>query len=397
MEDVINTWLDSVSGKDWVWYAKRLSANDTGATDSNQEGIYIPKPVLWSVFPSMKSGSNPDAFFNASVMPYQQDRTLRAIWYNNKTRNETRITRWNQPQRILDSDLTGGLVLFAFHLSSPEKDTNEAAIWICQGLAEENAIEDRVGPVDPGEGIVHHPSGNIEIGEPLPEPTLKGCSLSESEIPSEWLNTFPSGQTLVDHSLKRMPASSELSDARLLIRRNCESALFYSVERASAMPRILAGFASVDEFVDYANSITNRRKSRSGKSLELHLKAIFMEEGLSFAHGDTSEGNKRPDFLFPHVTAYKDKAWPSKKLRMLASKTTCKDRWRQILNEADRIPSKHLVTLQQGVSENQFKEMTAAGVILVVPIGLHKSYPEPIRPKLLTLETFINETKIVCN
>ena len=41
----------------------------------------------------------------------------------------------------------------------------------------------------------------------------------------------------------------------------------------------------------------------------------------------------------------------SNKLTMLASKTTCKDRWRQILNEADRIKIKHLFTLQQGISK----------------------------------------------
>ncbi len=39
---------------------------------------------------------------------------------------------------------------------------------------------------------------------------------------------------------------------------------------------------------------------------------------------------------------------------MLATKARCKDRWCQILNEADRIERKHLLTLRQGVSESQF-------------------------------------------
>lgn len=145
-----------------------------------------------------------------------------------------------------------------------------------------------------------------------------------------------------------------------------------------------------------ANSITNRRKSRAGKSLELHLNTIFSEEGLDFAHGETSENKKRPDFLFPSVAAYQDPSWPASRLRMLASKTTCKDRWRQILNEADRIPQKHLITLQQGVSKNQFKEMQRAGVILVAPQKLHKSYPESVQPELVSLEQFIGETKLAC-
>jgi type II restriction enzyme len=121
---------------------------------------------------------------------------------------------------------------------------------------------------------------------------------------------------------------------------------------------------------------------------------IFLEEDLSqFAHDQISEGKKRPDFLFPSVDAYRDLNFSAEKLRMLAAKTTCKDRWRQILSEAGRIPIKHLLTLQEGVSLNQFKEMEEEGVILVVPTSLHRSYPEVIRPKLKTLESFISETK----
>jgi len=47
--------------------------------------------------------------------------------------------------------------------------------------------------------------------------------------------------------------------------------------------------------------------------------------------------------------------------------TTCKDRWRQVINEADRIPEKHLFTLQPTISKNQLREMTDEKVHLVVP------------------------------
>lgn len=392
----IEDWLDSVSGRDWVWYAKRLSANDSGATQSHQAGIYIPKKVLWTIFPSMKSGNNPDAWFKGSIFPNDETRNLRAIWYNQGTRDETRITQWNRPTRLLETDLTGGIVIFAFHVTSPVHDVTDASIWFCQSEAEEMVVEDRIGNIDPGEGIVHHPSGIISFEPTISESFRKGCTLNESEIPSEWLLEFPSGQKLIEKALSFMPAHSEPPDARLLTRRDCESAIFYSVEQAFVLPRIKAGFQTVNEFVDLANSITNRRKSRAGKSLELHLKSIFSEEKLDYSHGEISEGNKKPDFLFPSILAYKDHAWPASKLRMLASKTTCKDRWRQILNEADRIPNKHLVTLQQGVSENQFLEMREAGVTLVVPTQLQKSYPASVQPALLSLEQFIAETKQVC-
>ena len=82
---------------------------------------------------------------------------------------------------------------------------------------------------------------------------------------------------------------------------------------------------------------------------------------------------------------------------MLGAKTTVKDRWRQILNEARRIEKKHLLTLQEGVSTEQFREMQDEGVTLVVPKPLHKHYPDAVRPKLVSLTDFIAETRVVCS
>lgn len=75
---------------------------------------------------------------------------------------------------------------------------------------------------------------------------------------------------------------------------------------------------------------------------------------------------------------------------MLASKTTCKDRWRQILNEADKIKIKHLFTLQQGISENQLAEMFKYNVQLVVPETYLKSFSEKYRDRILTLGKFVS-------
>ena len=80
---------------------------------------------------------------------------------------------------------------------------------------------------------------------------------------------------------------------------------------------------------------------------------------------------------------------------MLAVKTTCKDRWWQILNEARRIDRKHLLTLQEGVSEKQFREMEEAQVQLVVPEPLIKTYPKSVRPHLQTLESFIADIRLL--
>ncbi|WP_269208154.1 type II restriction endonuclease [Sphingopyxis sp. MC1] len=103
----------------------------------------------------------------------------------------------------------------------------------------------------------------------------------------------------------------------------------------------------------------------------------------------------RPDFLFPSQAAYRDPAFPAERLRMLAAKTTLKERWGQVLREADRIPVKHILTLQEGVSESDFREITGAGIVLVVPQALHQRFPKPVRSSLLTLEAFLAEVRLL--
>ena len=151
----------------------------------------------------------------------------------------------------------------------------------------------------------------------------------------------------------------------------------------------------MEEFVAFANSVTNRRKSRAGKSLELQVKQIFDEERVEYSWGKATEDKRTPDFIFPSIEHYHNASWPASKLRMLAAKTTCKDRWRQVLNEAGRIGEKHLLTLQEGVSIPQYREMKSEGVILVVPRLLQGKYPTEIRDELLTLEEFLGSVSLL--
>ncbi len=53
---------------------------------------------------------------------------------------------------------------------------------------------------------------------------------------------------------------------------------------------------------------------------------------------------------------------------MLAVKTSTKDRWRQVLDEADRIVEKHLFTIApSGISVKQNKQMMDKHLRLVMP------------------------------
>jgi hypothetical protein len=149
----------------------------------------------------------------------------------------------------------------------------------------------------------------------------------------------------------------------------------------------------IEPFIKLMQSALQRRKSRAGSALENHLERIFTDHGVTYTRAGVTESNLKPDFIFPGISHYHDAAFPQAGLTMLASKSTCKDRWRQILNEAARIPSKHLLTLEPGISENQTEEMKTQGVQLVLPRSLHPTYTEKQQKWLMDVASFIGLVK----
>ena len=400
----LGDWINQFSDANSSWYIKRLAANDTLASGAHQAGPYFPKKVIFELFPSLHNSShpNPDVFFPLKIDSHDDSsRDIRAVWYNNKyfdgtgNRDETRLTNFGgKSSALLNENSTGAIALFCFQRQSGE-DARSCHVWVCRETAEEEFVENKFTTIDPGQPIfINNDSTKIGFSQ---NETPGGCHLSAEEIPPKWLTTFPTGREIIEKSVSLRPYTGIKADERLLKRRACEYQVFLSIEEARELPVIQAGFDSVDTFVARAQSVLQRRKSRSGNSLELHARQIMIEEGLvegtKFEHNVQSESGRRPDFLFPSKACYDNMAFPKNRLRMLGAKTTCKDRWRQIINEAKRIETKHLLTLQEGVSESQFKEMSDSKVKLVVPRGLIDKYPKSIRPKLQTLGDFIAEVR----
>ena len=392
-------WMTDFARPDRVWYAKRLSGNDTLANGTHQAGPYIPRDFLNSRFPSLNRPDvrNPDVRFELFIDSHSVSRTVRAVWYNNSlhggTRNESRLTNFGGiSSPLLDPENTGALAIFAFQ-QVQDPDSTNCRVWICKDPTEEERAEDLIGPVDPAQTVIWSPEHGRT--SELAKVPLR-CWLQPHEIPAGWIKSFPSGDEILKKAVELSPGQNKLDpDSRLLARRDCEYQVFQSIEEAIELPGIQAGFDGIDQFVARAQTVLQRRKVRSGRSLELHVRHIFREEGLTedhhFSHGTTSESGNRPDFLFPSQAHYLDPGFPEARLRMLAVKTTCKDRWRQVTREADRIRTKHLLTLQEGVSVNQYRQMTKSGVRLVVPERLIQRFPEEVRPDLTTLHGFIQD------
>ena len=393
--DELQAWWSNRPRPSFV-FAKRLRGNETGATGAHQVGVFVPKKLAITMFPTWATLPNPSAMLQTCTSSHDTPaRQTRLTWYNQGTRDEARITQWGgRASPLMDTSNTGSLIVMSFARPSAGAPPEVLDVWVCRDEHEEDVVEGWLGTVDPGTVRWFDDQGSNRSVEDTTS-LEKRCAPCEAEMPPEWRETFPDATTVVEQSIQRSADGKRRTvDDLLLRRRHCEFLLFERIEHAHVMPKLRAGFETIPAFIDFAHGVTNRRKARSGRSLELHLRRIFDEVGVVYSHGATTELNKKPDFLFTEER-YHDSKVSSDQLRMLAVKTTCKDRWRQILNEADRIPRKHLFTLQEGMSENQFLEMRAAGVQLVVPAATITSYPEAVRGEIWSLERLVNDLSSV--
>jgi type II restriction enzyme len=389
----LTRFLEEIDSQKFSWIIKRLSGNDTGLTGGHQVGLYVPRTFLETFIPEIcsKEEHNPSLTFKCYV-PSQDYMApnVKAIYYNSKYHpelglkkkyDEFRLTCWGGRQSPLQNhEYTGSICMIAAKRTG--NDIN-VLCWIAENADQEDLIEYWLGKeIEPGQ---------IYNSEQLENQDKNIIKL----LPKSWFSSFPSGRQIFDFIESQLPQYSweKTIDELLLKRRSLEFEVFTEVERRDVLPNVKDGFTSVDEFVKYANSVSNRRKSRTGISLELHLESIFRHKQLQFEAQAVTEQNKKPDFLFPSGSAYHNAMFPEFKLHMLASKTCCKDRWRQVINEADRIKTKHLFTLQEGVSENQLDEMSSNGIVLVVPSPIINSFPINYRDKIMNLTGFVDFIK----
>ena len=203
--------------------------------------------------------------------------------------------------------------------------------------------------------------------------------------------SFPCTRVFSEYARKTLPDLNprEDPDYVLLTWLEQEEVLFRTLEKYLITDRLKEGFGDdVDSFISFSLSVQNRRKSRAGHALENHLEEIFISRQICYQRGATTENRARPDFLFPSGGEYHDPFFDSNLLTMLGAKSTCKDRWRQVLSEAERIPDKHLLTLETAISTAQTDEMRGRRLQLVVPEPLAETYTTAQRDWLLDLRSF---------
>lgn len=367
-------------------FCRYITANDTGKTGSHQYGFFVPKYASSLLFdePGVK-GDNKEAKVKIEWQGCFTTES-RFIYYGKGTRNEYRITRFGADFPFLQDEYIGSLMVLVKH-------TNDYYMGFV--LSSDEDIENffsyyNISPTQPNRLIK---GGDVLSKDDKLSLLLKKFIGSYTDFPETKLMALGARECFNNAFSIEENDICDKPDAVLLKWVETEYSLFQNFEDKFYEPILKTQFLGVKEFVEIANQILNRRKSRAGKSLEHHLASIFDANKIVYEKQVVTENRKTPDFIFPNGKCYHNFEFPSENLISLAAKTTCKDRWRQIITEADRIDEKHLFTLQCGITSNQLKEMAESRVKLVVPEEYRKSFPSGFKDSLLNLSQFIGYVK----
>ncbi len=360
---------------------KFISRNDVGATGGHQCGFYLPK-AAWRMFAQNGpiKGSNHKSAVKIQ-WPHGIVTNSVVTWYGVSTRSEYRLTCFGKAFPWLSEHFVGSLLVLI------PVSFSEFKAYVFETEADIELLKTALGIETLGEWGLFN---NDRIG-PEDEKTCLDRVIASAVTA---LDDFPSGSWMAScarNAVKHCAAnpSKSSADDRLLKWISAEYRLFRTLENKLSLPAIRRPFKNIDSFINVAATVMNRRKSRAGHSFENHVEELLKNDGLTFDRQPRIDGNVKPDLLIPGKEAYENPAFPVSRLLVAGLKTTCKDRWRQILSESKRIPEKHLLTLQEGISSNQLLEMREANVTLVVPKPFHKGYDLRTGIRLLSIDDFL--------
>lgn len=368
-------------------FCRFITANDTGKNGSHQAGFYIPKCAALLLFnePGIK-GENKDKYVKVK---WQNDfiTNSRFIYYGRGTRNEYRITCFGKSFPFFEEDNVGDLLIIV-------KETDEDYCGIV--LQNDEDIDDffayfNLSPETTNQliDVEQEQSPDKKLADYFKKLVAEFSDFPETSKMAKFAREcYNKAYQISDTDIYQLP------DQHILKWIETEYSLFHCFEEKIYSDIYKSPFENCQALIDFANTMLNRRKSRAGKSLEHHLATIFTIAKLEFEEQVITEDNKKPDFIFPGGEAYHNVSFPADKLVFLGAKTTCKDRWRQVLNEANRIETKYLFTLQQGISKNQLKEMRHERLVLVVPQAYKKFFDKEYQNEIQSLSSFIKMVQV---
>lgn len=381
--------------------AKRLSEGEISKQVSNQHefnGVLGFKEI----FGSERITFRTKFLYLTDIEENQLIEEGHLTWYdareNHPIRSEFRLYYSSNP--VIQKAQQGDLVIIAkstddylLVIICPNASTHESQLLWLFGLEESDKkfiIKDYSSEKSElgyaGKLIIS--SIGLEVEEEEPDFLDEMLKLFGPKLPSTAIFSEYARKTL-----KNKVSPLEEPDETLIAWMDWEEKLFRTFEKYNVQIKLKQGFGKdgldVDDFINFSLSVQNKRKSRAGYAFENHLAIIFDNHKLKYSRGAKTDRNNKPDFLFPGIIEYLNQEFPTELLTMLGLKTTAKDRWRQVLPEADRIPIKHLITLEPAISKNQTDEMMVQKVQLIIPKPIMSTYSKDQKVSIIDLMDFL--------
>ncbi|HHY73868.1 MAG TPA: restriction endonuclease [Bacillus bacterium] len=384
---------------------KKLSSVEVNIHRSNQHEFNGSKP-LRNLFGNDRLNDYPVTFLWLGDENEGISEDGLVTWYDAREKHPTR-TEWRlyfKSNPVIDWAQEGDLLIVArrpndqvYMIVVKADSTFENQLLWLFGVSDEISFNFNFKPIEDG----HDPKVDFAVRYILEEMGIEiqdpDSVLLDTIIEPYIDKGFPTTKEFSILARKSISNTSpaEQPDLTLVRWMEQEEKLFKRLERYIVQDKINQGFnnsgeTDVEDFIKFSLSVHNRRKARVGYALENHIEEIFIQNGIKHSRGAITENKSKPDFLFPDISYYKNPDFPVSNVTMLGVKSTCKDRWRQVLSEAARINTKHLFTLEPGISENQTMEMQSSNLRLVLPQPLHETYSASQQSWLMDLEGFIN-------
>ena len=148
------------------------------------------------------------------------------------------------------------------------------------------------------------------------------------------------------------------------------------------------GTVSFQDMKSLHMSISQSRKSRAGRAFEFMISEMFKRLNYPFAEQELV-GGATPDFLMPSLEYFEKNPLSC---IIFTAKRTLRERWRQIVTEANEGYAFFLATIDDKISQNQLNEAMKHKIYIVVPLSLIERFEEYQKaPNVISFEDFFED------
>jgi hypothetical protein len=148
-------------------------------------------------------------------------------------------------------------------------------------------------------------------------------------------------------------------------------------------------------FYELAKSVTQSRRSRAGSTFEIIIQQLMFKFNYQYQNKQSLGSNlfkqkglgKIVDGIIPNIESYEQKR---QKCLVITMKTTLRERWQQVVEEIERtkIPSIHLLTLDQDISDNLLSTLKNHNITLVAHEQTQRKNSK--HNNIISFESFFN-------